>query len=70
MRKAPIVHGICRPIPFISLILGFVQGDRDGSGAEEEGDLAEGVHGDVQAAAEDAPTIGQGCAEDDVGEAG
>ena len=45
-----------------------MQGDRDGSGAEEERDLAEGVHGDVQAAAEDAPTIGQSCAEDDVGE--
>ena len=30
--------------------------------------LPKGVHGDVQTAAEDAPTIGQGRAEDDVGE--
>ncbi len=46
--------------------LGLVRGHQDRAGAEEQRDLAEGVHGDVHARADDAPGVGQHRTEHDV----
>ena len=50
-------HGPAQPLHLADL--GLVGGHQDGSGAEEEGDFPEGMHGDVHSAADDSPFVGQ-----------
>ena len=45
-------HGATQPGHVADL--GLVRGHQDGAGGEEQRDLGEGMHGDVQGAAEDA----------------
>ena len=67
MRKAPKVTAWPGPgHQFADQFL--VGGDEDGAGGEEEGDLGEGVHGDMHRRADQGGLAGQHGPQDDVAE--